>query len=200
MPILAYPPTVSSGSIVFLGGHAEPTPVRELYAVFRRSAQPSDTFVQQLARRDAACDPADEQFLGPVFRLSREHLGIPVYDDTRLIMGTTERGIYALPTTAEAVCLGSFPDGGGSCGPPGPHGVCINWEGPDDGSPFRLYGIVGDEVSSIEARVDGRPLEAELGENGFCLELERGGDHQVQEVILHLHDGATRVLPLPEQR
>jgi hypothetical protein len=181
---------------MFLRGDAEPTPVRELYAVFRRSAQPSDLFVQQLARRDAPSDLSDEDLRLPHIQSVRELLGTPLYDDTRLIVGTTERGIYAIPTTAEAVCFGSFPDGGSGCGQPGPHGVRIEWDDPDDGSSFLLYGIVGDEVESVEALVGGRAREAELGENGYRLEVADRGRDQLQELILHLHGGATDTLNL----
>jgi hypothetical protein len=106
---------------MFLGGDAAspPTPVRELYAVFRRSARPSDLHVQQLARQDAYggsdIGPDTPAHLQDAFRAQ---IGAPLYVETRLLVGTIERGIYAVPTTAEAICLGSFPDGGGNCGRP----------------------------------------------------------------------------------
>jgi hypothetical protein len=187
---------------MFLGGDAEdkPTPVRELYSVFRRSATPSDLYVRQLARRDTHGGLIDEEPDTPPHIRSafREQIGTPLYDDTRLIVGTTERGIYAMPTTADAICLGSFPDGGGGCGQPGPHGVKIGWDDASGDSPFLLYGIVGDDVSSVEVVVDGRRREAELGENGYRLVL--GRRPQLKEAILRLHGGATWVLPLPKPR
>ena len=187
---------------MILGGDADrPKPVRELYAVFRRSARPSDLYVQRFARRDAPGDLPEEADIPADMRSAlSEQIGTPLYDDTRLIVGTTERGIYAVPTTADAICLGSFPVGGNGCGQPGPLGVEVEWDEADGDSPFALYGIVGDDVSSVEAVIDGRRREAELGENGYWLVLEDGGRHQLQEVILRLHNGATRVLPVPKPK
>jgi hypothetical protein len=119
---------VSTGSLFFLGGDAEspPAPIRELNTVFRRSARPPDVFVRQLAKADGRGGLEQELDTPEQIRSAfSAQLGAPLYDDRRLIVGTAERGIYAVPTTAEAICLGLFPNGGGSCGLPGPHGVLL---------------------------------------------------------------------------
>lgn len=175
-----------------------PTPVRELYAVFRRPALPNDLRVQQLARRDSPFSLIEPGIgMPPHIRSAfREGIGTPRYDDTRLIVGTTERGIYAVPTTSDSICLGSFPNGGSGCGQPGPHGVQVEWDEASGDSPFLLYGIVGDDVSSVDVVIDGRRLQAELGENGYWLVLDDADRQQLREVILRLDGGGTHVLPL----
>ena len=198
---LTYSPAVSSGGIVFLGGDAEDRrrPIRELYAVFRRPARPGDLYAQEHARGDQHGFLGEEADIPPHMRsVFEQQIGAPLYDETRLIVGTTERGIYALPTTADAICLGAFPNGGGGCGQPGPHGVQVEWDEASADSPFVLYGIIGDDVSSVEVVVDGSRREAELGENGYRIVFEDGDRQQLQEVILRLRGGATHVLPLPK--
>jgi hypothetical protein len=54
----------------------------------------------------------------------------------------------------------------------------------------------GDAASpSVEVVVGGQARDAELGENGYRLAIE-GGRHQLQELLLHLHGGATDTLNL----
>jgi len=184
---------------MFLGGRtaSPPTPVRELYAVSRRSARTSDLYVQELARREAyggrEAEPDTPAHIGAALH---EQIGAPLYEETRLLVGTIERGIYAVPSTAETICLGSFPDGGGSCGRPTRHGVRVDYEAADDDSSLLVYGIVGDDVESVEVVVGGQMREAELGENGCRLAITDGGPQQLQELILRLHGGATDKLNL----
>lgn len=195
---------MSSGGFVFLerDGEGSPTPIPKLYAVFRRSALASDLHVQELARSDLDVGPEVERHVPADFLAAlQEQIGAPLYDQTRLVVGTIERGIYAVPTTAEAICLGSFPYGGSGCERPTRHGVCVEYDAADDDSSFLLYGIVGDDVASVEAVVGGQTREAELGENGYWLEVPDNGPDQLQELILHLHGGArdTVNLRIPNQ-
>jgi len=183
-------------------GEGPPTPVSELYAVFRRSALASD--LQAIKHARWGLEPhlqLEGHVPADVLAAFREELGAPLYDQTRLIAGTIERGIYAVPTTTEAICLGAFPLGGSGCERPTRHGLCIEYDVADDDSSFLLYGIVGDDVSSVEAVVGGQRREAELGENGYRLEVFDHGPDQLQELILHLHGGATDTfnLRIPHQ-
>jgi hypothetical protein len=190
---------MSSGGFIFLevDGEGSPTPISALYAVFRRSALASDLHVQELARSDLDDGLEVERHVpADVLAAFQEQLGAPVYDQTRLVVGTIERGIYAVPTTAEAICVGSFPLGGSGCVRPTRHGVCVDYDAADDDSSFLLYGIVGDDVASVEAVVGGQTREAELGENGYRLEVPDHGPDQLQELILHFHGGATDRLNL----
>jgi hypothetical protein len=154
---------------MFLGGESVPqTPVRDLYAVFRRPASPIDLAVRQLVTRDMYFELDDDE-TPPDIRSAFRAMGTPLYDDARLLVGTTESGVYAVPTTGDAICLGALPDGGGSCGQPGRHGVFVAFDSPSVGSPFRLYGMVGDDGGQL--RVGGRVgavedvLGAEAGES-----------------------------------
>jgi hypothetical protein len=188
---------MSSGGFIFLegDGEASPTPISELYAVFRRPALTSDLHVREVARSDLDVDP-EGHVPADVLAVYQEGIGAPVYNQTRLVVGTIERGIYAVPTTAEAICVGAFPLGGCGCERPTGHGVCVHYDAAEDDSSFLLYGIVGDDVASVEAVVGGQTREAELGENGYRLDVPDHGHAQLQELVLHLHGGAKDTLNL----
>ena len=180
-----------SGSVIFwVGTNAAPPPPHELYAVFRRAPRSSDVEVRERARGDA--------FLGSVGDHSVEgaSLGTPMYDNTRLVFGGIRDGVYALPTTNGAVCLSAFPNGGGGCGLPGPRGLSIGYDDAIDGQPFRLYGLVGDQVRGVDVVVSGVTQHAELGENGFRLQLADARWGQLHNLVLHLRSGATEAVPL----
>ena len=79
---------------------------------------------------------------------------------------------------------------------PDPHGLSIDYDDAADGHPFRLYGLVADDVRGVDVVVGGVTRRAELGENGYRLELADAGWRQVHNLVLHLRSGATETLPL----
>ena len=178
-----------SGSLIFvMSAHGgPPRPPRELYAVFRRPPRSSDLEAQQRARDDALLDT-----VGAPDALGAS-IGGPLYEDARLVLGSGSRGIYALPTTRGAVCVGAFPDGGAGCGTPGPHGLSVEY---DDSLGLRLYGLVADDVRGVDVVVGGVTRQAELGENGYRLKLADAGWGQLHALRLHLRNGATERIPL----
>jgi hypothetical protein len=191
-PRTRYSGTRGSGSVVYWGGTdgAPPAPPHELYAVFRRAPGSSDVEVRERARDDAFLGSIGDRSPGGAI------LGRPIYNDTRLVFGGITEGVYALPTTNSAVCLSAFPKGGGVCGLPGPHGLSVGYDDAFDGLPFRLYGVVGDEVRGVDVVLGGVTRQAELGENGFRFELADAGWGQLHNLVLHLRGGATETVPL----
>jgi hypothetical protein len=171
------------GSVVMWGNDGtpgRPVPVRDLYEVFRRDPGESDTQAQRIARADGYGD----RFSGPV--------GKPLYPDTRLVSGSTARGVYALPTSKQFICIGAFPRGGGGCLTPGQHGLTIDFDTRGDGS-ASLYGLIGDDVQGIDAVVGGKTFRARLGENAYALSTNR----QPTKLVVHLRNGETDEIELP---
>jgi hypothetical protein len=179
----------ASGSMIFLdggeiSGSAEPTSPQDLYAVFRRASNGEDLRVRETATEDSFVDSAGND-------PTESALGEAMYGETRLVSGTPGNGLYAYPTTKDAVCVGHMPNGGGACGDPGPHGLTVGYDEPADGEPFITYGLVGDDVRSIDVVIDGITHHAEVRENGYMLEVPAGRGGQTEHLILHLRDGTT---------
>ncbi len=65
--------------------------------------------------------------------------------------------------------------GGGSCGEPGPHGLTIDFDDPSDGLPFRLYGLVGDDVRSAMWPSPARPTMPSLARTLTSWSFPQGG-------------------------
>jgi hypothetical protein len=176
-----------SGSMIFLGGgeisgSAQPTPPRDLYAVFRRASNGEDLLVRETARDDSFADSFGND-------PTESALGEPMYGETRLVSGTPGNGLYAYPTTKDAVCVGHMPNGGGACGDPGPHALTVGYDEPADGEPFVAYGLVGDDVRSIDLVIDGITHHAEVRENGYMLKVPVSQGAEIEHLILHLSDG-----------
>jgi len=180
----------STGSIIFYGdsSDAAPTqqrPAQDLYAAFRRTPRADDREAAAIARADAYVDPTDP---------TDDPLGEPIYSETRLVSGTSRHGLYALPTNKGAVCTGVIPGGGGGCGDPGPHGLTVGYDDPADGSPFNVYGLVGDDVRAIDVVVGGVTRHVQVVDNGYMLEVAGARRSGIQNLVLHLRDGTTDVL------
>ena len=61
-----------------------------------------------------------------------------------------------------------------------------------------VYGMVGDDVASVELVVDGKHERAQLGENGFALEIPDAPDKTLEELVLKHHDGSVTKFPPAE--
>ena len=172
-----------------IGGQTSTPSVRDLYPVFRRETKTTDVQVQKFAKNDG------DLLLRPGVGDSR--VGEPIYKETRLIYGTPDRGVYAVPTTGQAICLGHFPNGGAGCSSPGPHGVTMDWEDASNGAPWILYGMAGDDVTGIDAVVAGVVHQVDVRESAYVLELPHAGRAPLQKIVLHLDNGETDELPVP---
>ena len=183
----------SNATVMFLGAdEPPPSPVADLYAVFRRPPRAADLAVQKVARMDGLADEFD---IGPSTGSPPEpSLGKPLYEKTRLILGMESHGVYAVPTTTDSVCSGQFPDGAGGCGQPGPHGITMDYG--EASSELLIYGLIGDDVEGVDAVVDGMTRPAELAENAYLLRLSQVRSANLDVVVLHLRDGGSDELPL----
>ncbi len=161
------------------------TSPRDLYEVFRRPPQENDTQAREVVKSEG------------VFRRPDLVPSDPIYEDTRLVAGTTSNGVYALPTTGQEICVGRFPNGGSGCQTPGPHGITIGYDDAEDGSSIFLYGLVGDDVRSVGAVMGGTEHQAQLGENGYFAELPSARGQQLEKVVIHLRSGESKELTLP---
>jgi hypothetical protein len=55
---------------------------------------------------------------------------------------------------------------------------------------------VGDDVVGVDAAVGGVARQAELGENGYSIEVADAGWDQLSKLVLHLRGGATETVAL----
>jgi hypothetical protein len=176
----------SGGSIMIFTDRASSTrSAQEVYAVFHRPLDAGDRAAAVFARSDGF-RPAPEES-----GLAAHQLGRPIYSETRLVAGTTHRGMYATPTTSGAVCTGRFPNGGGGCGPPGPHGFTLEWDDPGDGTPLQLYGLAEDDVRAVEIVVGDHPQRADVVDNAYVLDVPGAGHADMGSIVLHLTNGST---------
>ena len=61
-----------------------------------------------------------------------------------------------------------------------------------------VYGMVGDDVASVDLVVDGKHERAQLGENGFALEIPDAPDKTLEKLVLKHHDGSVTEFPTTE--
>ena len=61
-----------------------------------------------------------------------------------------------------------------------------------------VYGMVGDDVASVDLVVDGKHERAQLGENGFALEIPDAPDKTLERLVLKHHDGSVTEFPPTE--
>ena len=61
-----------------------------------------------------------------------------------------------------------------------------------------VYGMVGDDVASVDLVVDGTPERAQLGENGFAVEIPDAPDKTLEKLVLEHHDGSVTEFPPTE--
>ena len=189
-PAALGPPATSddragSGSIMVFTDATSTERAQEVYAVFHRPLEAGDRAAAAVAQADGFLPTPGGT--GP----AADQLGRPIYSETRLVAGTTRRGVYATPTTSGAVCIGRFPNGGGGCGRPGPHGITLQWDDQADGSPLELYGMAADDVKAVELVVSGKPQTAGVEGNAFVLDVPSAGHADMGSIVLHLTDGRT---------
>jgi hypothetical protein len=61
-----------------------------------------------------------------------------------------------------------------------------------------VYGMVGDDVTSVDLVVDGKRERAQLGENGFALEIPDAPNKTLGKLVLKHHDGSVTEFPTTE--
>jgi hypothetical protein len=109
-------------------------------------------------------------------------------------LGRARRALRSVATSSGGVCLilSGFPS---QCVPTLKSGSEIAWYIAPSASPTIIFGIVRDDVESVEAvTADDRSITARLANNAFYLELSDG---QATRLVVHLADGSSDDVPLP---
>ena len=166
--------------MVFDGGKS-PSP-ESVYGVFRRPANEDDRAAAQTARSSGVLTGLG----GPE----------PDYSKGRLMEGTPQTGIFAVPMPDDTVCIAQLPEGGGGCGSVSAHGLTADYDEGYGGDPFRMYGLAGDEVQGIDLVLSGIPHAATVGANGYELSIPGGRAEDIDQIIIHLRSGARDVIDL----
>jgi hypothetical protein len=120
-----------------------------------------------------------------------------VIADGRLVLaglGGEQDMVFAAPTTNDHVCQYVLPNGGSNCGRPGPDGLTLAWTS-DGGNSVVVYGLVGDEIDSVEIVIDGEPRQATMGENAFGARVA-AGSARLEAIVLHRRDGTSESIDL----
>jgi len=192
----------SSGSVLEAAG--DPRPINELYSVFSRPRTQADEAAGALARLSGALDlgPADDPSDRPP-QISEEpwramQPGKVLEDEGRLLLaglGGDEDMLYAAPTENGHICHALLPNGGGGCGPPGADGLDLSYSYRHAGG-LVVYGLVGDEVASVEIAIQGERLPAQMGENAFGLRVPDAKPSHFRGIALHRRDGSRREIGL----
>ncbi|MGH8586432.1 MAG: hypothetical protein ACREWE_09705 [Gammaproteobacteria bacterium] len=80
--------------------------------------------------------------------------------------------------------------GGGGCGAPGPDGLALHWAYTPSRS-LVVYGLVGDEIGSVDVVIAGQTHAARMGENAFGIRVEGAKPSELATLVLHRRDGTT---------
>jgi hypothetical protein len=170
---------------------AERRPVMKLYGVFRRSQTRAEVEIKPQMAVDAACSapvgPDPAQYGRTITRLGR----ILLSD-----LGRSHDVLVAVPTTTDYVTV-ALSGMGGTCGRPTTRdGLML--AGQMLGRVAIVYGMVGDDVASVDLVVDGKRERAQLGENGFALEISDAPGKTLGKLVLKHHDGSVTEFPTTE--
>jgi hypothetical protein len=104
--------------------------------------------------------------------------------------------LTSVPTTTGGICL-TLSGYGPECVPTFRAGDHVDWfVWPTPGEPTAVWGIVSDDVTSLDVvSTGGTTTRAELGNGGFYAELTDGS---LDRLILYLDDGSSETVePLP---
>lgn len=193
-----------SSGIFFFDEDMERRPIKEIYSVFSRPRNDADRRAGELAARWGALDMGgvDEAMPRPLDVSEEEWRaslsGEVIEEEGRILLqglGGNEDMLYAAPTTNDHICHTLLPNGGGGGGAPGQDGLVLA----SSYTPSRalvVYGLVGDEITSIDVVIAGQTYAARMGENAFGVRVEGAKPRELGNVILHRRDGTTKSIPL----
>jgi hypothetical protein len=175
------PSRAGSFSLVIAGdGTKDRRPVTEWYSVFSRPG----------TARDRAVAEEVAQFAEP-----EGGCGAPISARARLLLsgiGAQHYDLVAVPTSTGFVAYGLLPTGGGGCGRPF-RGLVL--AGEIDSDVVLHYGLVPDDVESVEVVLKGRAHEARMGDNAFAVEVKGASEKDGGQVVVHRRDGTTQTFP-----
>ena len=182
-----FDPEGFSASVMFSTSDAERRPVEELYGVFTRPRDDRDLQAGELAARYGALDMGAVGFPAGAVR----------EDEGRVLLqglGGDWDTLYAAPTTNGYIAYALLPNGGGGCSVPGPDGLLLNITYHSES--LVVYGVVGDDIASVEVVYGGETSPAVMGENGFGYRFRSAQPDELEAVVLHRHDGTTSHVPI----
>ena len=187
----------------------ERRPIKGLYSVFSRPRNDADREAGELAARwgalDMGGDVEEEMDRPPGVSEEEWRASLPdeaIEEEGRLLLQglcAEEDMVYAAPTTKDHVCHMLLPNGGGGCGASGPDGLGLHWVY----QPFRplvVYGLVGDEITSVDVVIAGQTYAARMGENAFGIRVEGAKPSELDTVVLHRRDGTANNIGLASAR
>jgi hypothetical protein len=153
----------------------EPRPVKDLYGVFSRPAN----------SRDRALENEVAAFA--------EGCGEAIPGQARVLIagiGAEDLDLVAVPTSEGSVAYGLLPMGGGGCGRTTLRGLMLGGEISSDG--VRWYGLVPDDVESVEVVLDGVSHKGHIAHNGFVVEVKGASEKDTGRIVVHWRDGTTQ--------
>lgn len=191
------------GDVGLPGG--EGRSIKKLYRVFSRPKNAGDEEAAEIAARWGALDIGvdEETDLDRPPGISEEQWrvmrpGELLTEQGRLLLrglGGEEDMIYAAPTANDHICVELLPNGGGGCGSPGPDGLDLYWTYTPRES-LVVYGLVSDEITSVDVLIAGETYVARMGENAFGVRVGGAQARGPDTVVLHRRDGTRRTIPL----
>jgi hypothetical protein len=192
-PLSLFPFTEGASSASVIGEGAARRPVEKLYGVFRRSQSSREAEIKPQVAAYSACPAPDGA--------GSEEIGRTITQLTRILLSDVGRGqdvLVAVPTTTDYVGITLFSSGGGNCGRPlTKDGLMLALQ-VDEARFAIVYGMVSDDVASVDLVVDGKHERAQLGENGFALEIPDAPNKTLEKLVLKHHDGSVTEFPSTE--
>jgi hypothetical protein len=180
-----------SRSLVQVDLVAERRPIKKVYSIFRRPQSRREAKMKPQMAVDAACSAAN----GP----DSAEFGLTISRLARIVLpdvGRSHDVLVAVPTTTDYVTV-ALSGHGGTCGRPVTRdGLML--AGQMVGRVAIVYGMVDDDVASVDLVVDGTHKHAQLGENGFALEIPDAPDKTLEKLVLKHHDGSVTEFPPAE--
>jgi len=163
-------------------------PDRAVMRVFERAATPSDAVPAGIRQTLA------EFAAAPVDSAVNPGAGI-VSGSRRAIAdaGSADASLYLVPTDKGSLCMLWAPDvyGGGCTAGFAPGTQAIYLHGFSNGQSW-VWGIVRDDVASVQAVVDGQTLPVTVGQSAFFYQ----GSALPETLQLTLNDGSVTALPV----
>ena len=172
-------------------------PLKELYGAFARPQTPAEAEIGARAAADLPCGlpPSAGKDASPS-KHDFPDLGKTEPQGARLLLrdiGRSRYDLVGLATTRGAVALGLFPGGSGSCGLPTVDGLVLAAQSEARGA--IVFGLVDDDVKSVDLVIDGASISARLGENGFAQEISNAKGKALDRIVLRHSDGSVSEFP-----
>jgi hypothetical protein len=189
--ILRFERAKGTSSAFVLGDRSSRVPPKRIYEVFSRPQQGLDLVEAISARLRTSCKreaEEDEESPGSLGDASPA-TGRVLLDD----VGARPYDLVAMTTEHGGVAFSLEPKGSATCARPTSDGLVFAAQlDPRDAI---VFGLVGDDVTSVDLVIDGETRQARLGQNGFAVEIPSPVGKTLQKIVLHHADGSTTEFP-----